>query len=33
MTGMMMMQMMVKAGIKKHGQAAREALFQELSQL
>jgi hypothetical protein len=33
MTGIMMMQMTAKAGIKKHGQIAVEALFNEFSQL
>jgi hypothetical protein len=33
MTGIIMMQMTAKAGIKKHGQIAVDALFQEFSQL
>jgi hypothetical protein len=33
MRGMMMMQMMAKAGIKKHGQVTIYTLFQELLQL
>jgi hypothetical protein len=32
-TGIVMMQMTVKAGIKKHGQVAVDALFDEFSQL
>jgi hypothetical protein len=32
-TGIVMMQMTAKAGIKKHGQVAAEALFNEFSQL
>jgi hypothetical protein len=32
-TGIMMLQMSAKAGIKKHGQAAIDALFQEFAQL
>jgi hypothetical protein len=33
MTGIIMMQMTSKAGIKKHGQIAVDALFQEFLQL
>jgi hypothetical protein len=32
-TGVVMMQMTAKAGIKKHGQVAIDALFEEFSQL